>query len=334
MESSNENGWILVPPGKGYRTSTVNAKRTNNNKKAANRSRRQKILYDFFHYEEIPDEMFTMAVAESRRRQMRGSPKRRFEAREPELLDDPEKEKVQKALVEFFREGYMLNVSNGEPASDETILDYINSVLIEYGVKISGGFILKNMGMFEGNTGSSSIDIDIYLPYVQGATLEEKKERTIKVHRLLQDLFNVDKINGKPKHKYFKVTPGGRSKKHTFFQANGIYSVTKYSRGENAEMDLVQADRSTTPIQIIQRFDLSFCQNWYDGENLWSMDREAVYKRSPGRLEDTYVDLYLTKNPVTRKRIAKYMKRGFRVMYKDPTSKRMIEIKPANVANA
>lgn len=99
-------------------------------------------------------------------------------------------------------------------------------------------------------------------------------------------------------------------------------------------MDLVQADSNSTPIQIIQRFDLSFCQNWYDGENLWSMDRDAVYKEEDGLLEDSYVPLYLEKNPVTRKRIAKYMKRGFGVKYRDPETGVFRTITEQNVANA
>jgi len=91
-------------------------------------------------------------------------------------------------------------------------------------------------------------------------------------------------------------------------------------------MDLVQADRATTPEDIIRRFDLTFCQNWYDGEHVWSMDIEAVYKRKPGMLEDSYVPLYLDGNPVTRKRIAKYIKRGFRIEYKDPETGAAVEI--------
>lgn len=274
----------------------------------------------FFHYEELPDELFIMAqnTPESTENTENTGP-------EPQLLDEEDKQKVQRGLVEFFRDGYIKNVSNGEPASDETILNYINSILVTYGVKISGGFILKNMGMFRGNTGSSSIDIDIYLPYVHAKNIQTKKETTATIHKLLQQLFDVDIVNGHPKYKYFKVTRV-KSNRANFFTKNGIYAVTKYSKGSNAEMDLVQADKRSTPIEIIQRFDLSFCQNWYDGENLWSMDREAVYKRDSGFLEDAYIPLYLDKNPVTRKRILKYMKRGFHVQYREPRTDNLVKI--------
>ena len=328
--------WTLVTKEMGYRpkkTMNRRSNQTNQNRQ----TRKQKILYNFFHYEEMPDELYTIAQAELYRRKLatsRRHQRQKQPERQPQLLKDEDKEKVQAALVNFFREGYEANVSHGEPASDETILNYINMVLTTYGIKISGGFVLKNMGMFQGNTGSSSIDIDIYLPHIQSKNPKEKKETTIKIHTLLQELFNVDKVYGKPVYKYFKVTPRGKSQKHAFFTKNGIFSVTKYSKGGYAEMDLVQADSNSTPIQIIQRFDLSFCQNWYDGENLWSMDRDAVYKEEDGLLEDSYVPLYLEKNPVTRKRIAKYMKRGFGVKYRDPETGVFRTITEQNVANA
>ena len=326
----NNANWTIITRNKAYRPRQTANKRNANEE--ARQTRRRKLLYNFFHYEEIPDELFTIALV-NRVGQGRASRARREPKREPQLLRDEDKEKVQAALVKFFREGYEKNVSGGEPASDETILKYINSILTTYGVKISGGFVLKNMGMFEGNTGSTSIDIDIYLPYINMRNPKKKKERTIEIHTLLRNLFNVDIKDDKPVFRYFKVSPRGRSQKHAFFTKNGIYSVTKYLRGENAEMDLVQADSNSTPIQIIQRFDLSFCQNWYDGENLWSMDRDAVYKLQDGLLEDSYVPLYLDKNPVTRKRIAKYMKRGFGVKYRDPTTGDFVKITETNLAN-
>jgi hypothetical protein len=98
-----------------------------------------------------------------------------------------------------------------------------------------------------------------------------------------------------------------------------------------SEMDIVQSARKSSPIQIIRSFDLTFCQNWYDGDELWSMDREAVYKRTPGTLEDSYVPIYLSGNPVTRKRILKYIQRGFRVQYADPTTGAPTEITQANL---
>ncbi len=254
-------------------------------------------------------------------------------AHEPRQFDAAITKRFQAALVNFFRDGYTKHIG---PADDETILKYINNILTRYGIKISGGFVLKNVGEFAGNSGAASIDIDIYVPYykvprpakgriTKDVEAKMRKERTETIHKLLMTIFNVDKARGKPLFRYFKVTMG--HSKAAFFTKNGIYSVTKYTGKQGtAEMDLVQADRTTTPEDIIRRFDLTFCQNWYDGEHVWSMDIEAVYKRKPGMLEDSYVPLYLDGNPVTRKRIAKYIKRGFRIEYNDPETGTAVEI--------
>jgi hypothetical protein len=106
---------------------------------------------------------------------------------------------------------------------------------------------------------------------------------------------------------------------------NGIF--------EKAEMDVVQASSRSSPMRIIRNFDLTFCQNWYDGEHLWSMDPEAVFRRAPGTLEPSYVPIYRSGNSVTRKRILKYIRRGFRVQYRDPNSRRLIEITRADLAD-
>lgn len=103
-----------------------------------------------------------------------------------------------------------------------------------------------------------------------------------------------------------------------------------------AEMDIVQADARHTPVQIIRNFDLTFCQNWYDGQELWSMDPEAVYKRAPGTLEPSYVPTFLGRDRaarVTRGRVLKYIKRGFRVQYTDPATGAAVEVTRANLAN-
>lgn len=306
------------------RRETLN--RANNilKRKMAEKNARNKILYNFYHYNELPDELFIVNTAKYNDNNDNNNDNNIEKA---ELLNIEDVKKVQNALINFFREGYLKYVST-EKASDTDIIDYINNILITYGIKISGGFILKSMGLFSGNTGSSSIDIDIYAPYISSTDKSRKKRRTIKLHKLLYELFNADRSNtGIPVYKYFKVNRVN-SHKSIFFRKNGIYSVTKYVKFPNAEMDIVQSDSSTTPIKIIQRFDLSFCQNWYDGVNLWSMDRKGVYKEDMGTLEDSYVELFLGKNPVTLKRIAKYISRGFRVKYKDPSSGTYIEIHP------
>ena len=248
-------------------------------------------------------------------------------AREPDIMEEKYVKMVQKALVNFFRDGYITYFAEDTEPTDEEILDFINEMIINAKMVISGGFILKSMGFIKESEASSSIDVDIYLPHNVHAS----------VYDTMSKLFNCDRYNsGKHKDKcilkYFRVGEGSKS---AFFRKNKIYSVTKYQRTRPgiAEMDLVRADKTTKPIGIVKRFDLTFCQNWYDGNNVWAQDKPAVLKEDTGYLDAEYVAGYLEGNNVTRKRIGKYMKRGFRVSYIDPVTANIIEITPEALAD-
>ena len=225
---------------------------------------------------------------------------------QPVCLEESETKKVQSGLVNFFREGYLLNVAKAEQASDETILEYINSILQTYQIKITGGFLLKQLGLFDGDSASTSIDIDICYPYVRMNTAQEKKDHILRIRKLFQELLNVP-------------------------PQNRICYFVKYFKGDTASMDLREMEAATTPIQFIQRFDFSFCRNWYDGKNVWVMDKEAVYKRTPCVLTPYDTFLFKKKNPGRFQRIAKYLDRGYRFQYKDPDTGDLVEITKKNL---
>lgn len=235
----------------------------------------------------------------------------------PEKMDEHHVVLVEKAIVDFFRDGYMRYKADEETVSDGEIIDYIRNLFRENGVIVSGGFVLKSMGLLKASEAASSIDIDIYVPS------SVKKQ----VYTDLSELFNCDRrANGVCEHKYFKAAPGAKGK-GAFFTKNGIYSVTKFSKSDpKAEMDLVRANRTTKPIRIVQNFDLSFCQNWYDGKNVYSMDKSAVLKEKTGYLTKEYVEGFMEGNPVTADRIYKYIRRGFGVSYIHPESGDLIEV--------
>lgn len=58
-------------------------------------------------------------------------------------------------------------------------------------------------------------------------------------------------------------------------------------------MDLVRGLDGRTPESIIRNFDLSFCMNWYDGENLYVMHKAALDKQEIGHLNYSYVPIVL-----------------------------------------
>jgi hypothetical protein len=132
-----------------------------------------------------------------------------------------------------------------------------------------------------------------------------------------------------------------------FFAKNGIYSVYKHSRkvdGIYAEMDIVRPVRGNPPESVVRNFDLSVCMNWYDGVGVFSMHVDAVMRQTPCILNYSYVPTALglvneygtrkKKNPVTRNRILKYLLRGYRVEYLDPTDGVRKEIVVTDLVNA
>ncbi len=214
---------------------------------------------------------------------------------------------VQAALVNFFRDGWSINYKyliNPPNNSDESLLKFLNMVLKNTGAIISGRFILKAIGSF---VDESSVDIDIYVP--------TKNAEHLRV--IMKYLFNSINIK-----KYF----ASDSPKFSF-KKNGIVSISKYSKSipEYAEMDIMEVNSDRTPVDIVKNFDLTFCENWYDGTNVYMTYPEHV-KTKKGFLENHYLNILYTGNPVLLNRIKKYIKRGFRVSINNPDTKKPEDI--------
>jgi hypothetical protein len=247
-----------------------------------------------------------------------------------ETVGPEQLKQFQTKLVGFFRDGYnkYFNESN-EPASDDVILDFINKQLIEHGIIISGGFVLKNLGYIKSDKEASSVDIDMYIP---GNT-------PLSTYVLFGKLFNAnidettnngtatnDKSIMNRFEKVFYDVKNARK-----WQLKGIRSVTKFKRGikdtpSYGEMDFVRAYATKTdkhplrtPEQIVNDFDLTFCENWYDGKNVYITHKKAILKEEPGFLKSTYLFSYLLgKNRMSVSRVKKYIQRGFRIIFVDP----------------
>jgi len=182
----------------------------------------------------------------------------------------------------------------------QSSMDKLNNILIDNKAVISGGFILKALQLFRDE---KSVDIDIYVP----------NENAVIFTSEMKDLFKANSI---VKH-VVSDSP------NSFFKKNGILSVTKFSRNspEYAEMDIVEVNSDRTPIDVVKNFDLTFCENWYDGKNLYMTHPKDVLEKS-GFVENHYLGILFKKNPVLINRILKYINRGFQVSIHNPTSKK------------
>jgi len=229
------------------------------------------------------------------------------ETSEPEYIPA-----VQAALIKYFKAGWLKHLAvgwfkvKGEGNSDEQCLAFINKTLKDNGAVVSGGFILKAIGSF---VDEKSVDIDLYVP-----TAHAEDFRNI-----MTKLFDSSVV---VKH-VLSDSPG------SFFKKNGIVSVSKYSKTEPkyAEMDIIEVNEDRTPIDVVKNFDLTFCENWYDGENVWMTYPEHV-KTKAGFLENHYLNILFTGNPVLIGRMKKYIRRGFKISINNPVTK-----KAENISN-
>jgi hypothetical protein len=213
-------------------------------------------------------------------------------------------EPVQKALEKLFIDGY-----NSIPTTNNTmflpeLIDYLDMGLFKYKAIISGGFILKAIGAFVDDT---SVDIDIYVP----------SKHIIAFKEFITPLFNSNNII---KEINSDTTP--------YLKKNGIITVTKYAKHapSYAEMDIIEVNPNLTPKNVVQNFDLTFCENWYDGDVYLTYPDHV--KEKHGFLENHYLNLYHSGNRILKGRMNKYINRGFKISINNPVTKT-----PENITN-
>ncbi len=222
---------------------------------------------------------------------------------------------VQAGIVSFFRtmQKYTANelAAARNTASDAGLLVEINNVLKRNGAIVSGGFILKSIGKF---TDVKSVDIDIYVPTAHIDTFKAEVATLISPAVVSKELVTGDAS--------------------LFFKKNGILSITKYVQDSPiyAEMDVVEVKDDRTPIDVVKNFDLTFCENWYDGEQVYMTYPDHVEGKY-GYVENNYLMILTNKHPVLLGRIKKYAKRGFKIRIYNPVSATNENITNAVVAN-
>lgn len=145
----------------------------------------------------------------------------------------------------------------------------------------------------------SSDDIDIYAN-ANGA-------------RLLYDFF--DNAYGINDITSLNIAP---AYDESFFRANNISSRIFFKLPvKSRSVDLMVVDDSTTVIDVVENFDLSFCKIFFDGELVYTTGEnilQHINERS-GYLADSYVPSLLKINKFIVNRIKKYKQRGFSIKY-------------------
>ena len=217
--------------------------------------------------------------------------------------------RVEQQLIRCFFENWK-KMENKPSGTEKEFIQYIRKLLIDNEAVIAGGFILKTIGAFKDNWYSESIDIDIYVPC-----------RKLKPFNLIWA-----KLLGAKKVAQFAASIYCVS----FLRKNGIRSVQKllskekeyvsYGKETNTdkdcqviEVDIMAVRNKRKVLDVVQNFDLTFCQIWYDGRTV-SATHPTHIKQRVGYLQKDYVPLFVKGNIFLKNRIRKYKYRGYRVL--------------------
>lgn len=152
---------------------------------------------------------------------------------------------------------------------------------------------------------------------------DEKDEADEKVAEGPTNPFIVEKYNMIPSSLYCR----------SFMRRNAIKSVKTFqveARPKNTPVliDIMTVRNCRTPIHVVNNFDLTFCQVWFDGESVFATHPEHIEQRR-GVLQKSYVPVAIQGNPFLKGRMTKYAKRGFTIHLEATGEDGMTEWVPA-----
>jgi hypothetical protein len=239
---------------------------------------------------------------------------------------------IEATLLARLKPGYIANIQEegrAEPTSDADILTFIKDTLIECEALVAGGFLLGTIHNYdkENNRDDPKLDMDFYVPC----------RNLVKFNKIFAKLIDANSVSQHNATFYCR----------SFLRRNGIRSVqTFYSapktvvyqpaRGRHPAIerevtepliDIMAVRNARSPLDVVQNFDLSFCQLWYDGKGVWATHPQDVKTKS-GVLQGDYTKLLIeTQNQFLRKRMDKYKRRGFTIRYDANVLRTIDEIK-------
>ena len=165
---------------------------------------------------------------------------------------------------------------------------------------VAGGSVLRAYCVYGGNRASrEEADIDIYV-------------NMSKAHSLYINLRDI----GYSLSSKFNMAP---AYDQSFFMKNNILARFRLSNydvpnfGRYIDLMIIPDDISLT--SVVQNFDLTFCEIWFDGENVYATNIDDVLNKR-GTIRQEYKEALLENfNKFIIKRIKKYTARGFLIKY-------------------
>jgi hypothetical protein len=125
----------------------------------------------------------------------------------------------------------------------------------------------------------------------------------------------------------------------SFFRKNHILvrftTVSNIIGRFSTPIDVMVVDDRFSVIDVVNNFDLSFCEIWYDGVEVKTHYADHILHKN-GILKPDYVEAFVSRiNGFIKRRIDKYSKRGFTISYDNQNTQRVFfnTIKSKNVTS-
>jgi hypothetical protein len=228
-------------------------------------------------------------------------------------------ELIEAAIVARLKPGYIANIQEegrDEPTDDADILTFIKDMLIDCEALVAGGFLLGTIHNYDRrdniNYQDPKLDMDFYVPC----------RNLVKFNKVFAKLIDAHSVSQHNATFYCR----------SFLRRNGIRSVQTFFGPEINDdrasplIDIMAVRNARSPLDVVQNFDLTFCQIWYDGKNVSATHPQDVRTKN-GTLQGDYVKLLVEEhNLFLVRRIRKYQRRGYKIKYDTSVFNTMPEI--------
>jgi len=216
-------------------------------------------------------------------------------------------ELIEAAILARLKPGYIANIQEegrDEPTDDADILTFIKDMLIDCEALVAGGFLLGTIHNYDRNTSNRDdpmLDMDFYVPC----------RNLVKFNKVFAKLIDAHSVSQHNATFYCR----------SFLRRNGIRSVQTFFGPDDDDeqgpplIDIMAVRNARSPLDVVQNFDLTFCQVWYDGKSVSATHPQDVRTKN-GTLQGDYVKLLVEEhNLFLVKRIRKYKRRGYTIRY-------------------
>ena len=181
----------------------------------------------------------------------------------------------------------------------EFITENFNTLLIETGALLAGGFVLSALN----DEMDRDPDMDIYVQ-------ESQAEKV--TNFFLEHGYDIANLHMAPAYD------------QSFFRKNNIISrvaLTQWTprlriqERNPKQVDIMIIPDKIEPRKVVTNFDLTFCEIWYNGSEVKGTNVEKSLLKE-GKLRKEYQEALLVYfNPFILRRIEKYTKRGYKISY-------------------